>query len=68
MKELLKTHLKNDTETIKNHSKCIYIYKHDTKLFVEYWNLKAGNPNPNVAWAVKNQFSTYNPQRDVPLC
>ena len=34
----------------------------DTKLSVEYWNLKAGNFNPKVTWAVKNQSSAYNPQ------
>ena len=34
----------------------------DMKLSVEYWNLKAGNVNPKVTWAVKNQSSAYNPQ------
>ena len=29
---------------------------------VEYENLKAGNSNPKVTWAVKNQFSAYNHQ------
>ena len=44
-------------------------YKNDTKLSVEYWNLKAGNSNPKVTWAVKNQFSAYNPQsKRYSLC
>ena len=37
-------------------------YKSNTKLSVEYWNLKAGDSNPKVTWTVKNQFSVYNPQ------
>ena len=37
-------------------------YKNDTGLSVEYWNLKAGNSNPKVKWAVKIQYSAYNPQ------
>ena len=57
----MKTHLKNDTQTIKDHSTSIDI-KNDSKLSVEYWNLKAGNSNPNVRWAVKNQISAYNPE------
>ena len=44
-------------------------YKNDTKLSVEYWNLKARNSNPKVTWAVKNQFSAYNPQsKRCSLC
>ena len=47
-----------------NHKRSFNInrYKNDTKLSVEYWNLKAGNSNPKVPWAVKNQFSAYNHQ------
>ena len=41
-----------------NMNRCI----NDMKLSVEYWNLKAGNVNPKVTWAVKNQSSAYNPQ------
>ena len=37
-------------------------YKNDTKLHVEYWNVKAGSSNPKVTWVVKNQFSAYNPR------
>ena len=36
--------------------------KDNTKLPVEYWNLEAGNSNTKVTWAMKNQFSAYNPQ------
>ena len=32
------------------------------KLSVEYVNLKVGNSNPKVTWAVKKQLSAYNPQ------
>ena len=47
-----------------NHKRSFNInrYENDTKLSVEYWNLKVGNSNPKVTWAVKNQFSAYNPQ------
>ena len=34
-------------------------YKNDMEIS---WNLKAGNSNPKVTQAVKNQFSGYNPQ------
>ena len=44
-------------------------YKNDKKLSVEYWNLKAGNSNLKVTWAVKNQFSAYNSQsKRCSLC
>ena len=41
-----------------NHKRLFSIsrYKSDTKLSVEYLNLKAGNSNPKVTWALKNQF------------
>ena len=29
---------------------------------MEYWHLKAENSNSEVTWAVKKQFSAYNPQ------
>ena len=54
-----------------NHERSFNInrYKNDTKLSVEYWNLKAENSNPKVTWAVKNQFSAYNPQlKRYSLC
>ena len=38
--------------------------KDNTKLPVEYWNLEAGNSNAKVTWAMKNQFSAYNPQSE----
>ena len=44
-------------------------YKNDTKLSVEHWDVKAGNSNPKVTWAVKNQFSAYNLQSNrCSLC
>ena len=48
----------------ENHRRSLNIkkYKNDRKLSVEYWSLKAGNSNPKVTWAVKNQFDAYNPQ------
>ena len=54
-----------------NHNRSFYInrYKNDTKLSVDYWNLKAKNSNPKVTSAVKNQFSAYNPQSErCSLC
>ena len=54
-----------------NHKRSFNISKHknDAKLSIEYWNLKAGNSNPKVTWAVKNQFSVYNPQsKRCSLC
>ena len=47
-----------------NHKRSFNInrYKNDTKLSVEYWKQKAGNSNPKVTWAVKNQFIAYNPR------
>ena len=39
------------------------------KLYVEYSNLKAGNANPKITWAMKNQFSAYTPQsKRCSLC
>ena len=55
----------------ENHKRCLNIkkYKNDRKLSVEYWSLKAENSNPKVTWAVKNQFSAYNPQsKRYSLC
>ena len=47
-----------------NHKRSFNIsrYKNYTKLYVKYWNFKAGNSNAKVTWAVKKQFSAYNPQ------
>ena len=44
-----------------NHERSFNInrYKNDTKLSVEYWNLKAGNSNPKVTWAVKKYIYIY---------
>ena len=38
-----------------NHERSFNINRcrNDTKLSVEYWNLKAGNSNPKLTWAVK---------------
>ena len=39
------------------------------KLSIEYCDSKAGNSNPKVTWAVKNQFNAHNPQsKRCPLC
>ena len=65
-KGLVKTHSKNNAETTKSYQTSIK-YKNSIKLSVQYWNLKAADCNPEVTLAVKNQFSTYNPQRDVPF-
>ena len=63
----MKIHSKNDTQTIKDDSTSIDTKT--TKLSVEYWNWKAGNCNPKVTWAVKNQFSAYKPQsKRCSLC
>ena len=44
-------------------------YKNDTKISVEYWDLKARNSNPKVTCAVKNQLSAYNSQsKRCSLC
>ena len=47
-----------------NHKRSFNInrYKNGTKLSVEHWNLKVGNSNPKVTWAVKKQFCAFNPQ------
>ena len=58
---IVKTHSKNDKQTIKDLSN-INRYKNDTKLSVEYWNLKAGNSKRKVTLAVKKPFRAYNPQ------
>ena len=55
----MKTHLKNDAQTIKDHSTSVNV---KTKLSVEYWNLKVGKSNTKVTWAVKNPISACNPQ------
>ena len=54
-----------------NHKRSFNInrYKSDTKLSFDYWKLEAGNSNPKVTWAAKNQFSAYNPQsKRCSLC
>ena len=33
---------------------------------IEHWNLKVGNSDPKVTWAVKKQFGAYNP--DLKKC
>ena len=36
---------------------------------MEYENLKAGNSYPKVIWAMKKQFSAYNPHsKECSLC
>ena len=46
-----------------NHKRSFSInrYKNETKLLVEYWNLKAGNSKPKVTRAEKSQFNACNP-------
>ena len=40
----------------ENHKRSFNInkYRIDAKISVKYWNVKAGNSNPKVIWAVKD--------------
>ena len=37
------------------------LYKHDTKLSTEYWNLKMKQLNPRISWKIKGIYKSYNP-------
>ena len=46
-----------------NHKKSfnVPLYKHDTKLPTEYWNLKMKQQNPQISWKIKGIYESYNP-------
>ena len=46
-----------------NHKKSfnVPLYKHDTKLSTEYWNLKTKQLNPRICWKIKEIYKSYNP-------
>ena len=44
----------------KNHCN-VPLYKHDTKLSTEYWNLKTKQLNPRISWKIKGIYKSYNP-------
>ena len=46
-----------------NHKKLfnIPLYKHDTKLSTEYWNLKRKQLNPQISWKIKGIYKFYIP-------
>ena len=46
-----------------NHKKSfnVPLYKHDTKLSTEYWNLKTKQLNPRISWKIKGIYKSYNP-------
>ena len=46
-----------------NHKKSfnVPLYKHDTKLSTEYWNLKTKELNPRISWKIKGIYKSYNP-------
>ena len=37
------------------------LYKHDTKLSTEYWNLKKKQLNPQIFWRMKGIYKSHNP-------
>ena len=37
------------------------LYKHDTKLSTEYWNLKMKHLNPQISWKIKGVYKSYSP-------
>ena len=37
------------------------LYKHDTKLSAEYWNLKPKQLNLRISWKIKGIYKSYNP-------
>ena len=46
-----------------NHKKSfnVPLYKHDTKLSTEYWNLKMKQLNPQISWKIKGIYKSYIP-------
>ena len=54
-----------------NHKKSfnVLLYKHDTKLSTEYWNLKMKQLNPQISWKIKGIYKSYNPtSKGCNLC
>ena len=54
-----------------NHKKLfnIPLYKHDTELSTEYWNLKMKQLNPQISWKIKGIHKSYNStSRRCNLC
>ena len=49
-------------KSYNNHKKSfnIPLYKHDTKLSTEYWNLKMKQLNPQISWRIKGIYKSYN--------
>ena len=45
------------------HTKSFHVplYKHDTKLSTEYWNLKMEQLNTQISWKIKGLNKSYNP-------
>ena len=45
-----------------NHKKSfnVPLYKHDTKLSTENWNLKMKQLNPQISWKIKGIYQSYN--------
>ena len=45
-----------------NHKKSfnLHLYKHDTKLSTEYWNLKIKQQNPQISCKIKGIYKCYN--------
>ena len=46
-----------------NHEKSfnVPLYKHDTKLSTEYWNLKMKQLNSEISWKIKGIYKSYIP-------
>ena len=46
-----------------NHKKSfnVPLYKHDTKLSTEHWNLKFKHLNPQISWKIKGVYKSYSP-------
>ena len=46
-----------------NHKKSfnVPLYKHDTKLSTEYWNVKMKQLNPQISLKMKGIYKSYNP-------
>ena len=36
------------------------MYKHDTKLSIEYWNLKMKQLNSQISWKINGIYKSYN--------
>ena len=51
-----KTRFANHKKTFKNP-----VYKTDTELSNEYWNIKSKNQIANITWEIFGQYQSYNP-------